>query len=247
MRKSNILFSIVLFFFELNSVFTNNNSKDIKGYQVVKLTPIINNDGSIYEIKNKYEVFYFENLFIYQFFYQFDSTVNGQNLIHEWRNYFFIYHMDSSWGQLYFPRENISNTGERVPVDSMLAKNLFENSKFTTLQSSQPDSTYLDETGNFVKVYSLPVSDSFPEPSKVRFFYSKKFSGFRESLSKSMDTTKSMKLYKIAIEAQGWFYKQYNLTFPKREYLTEIKEIHVDNREELLGYADLYKAKRIEK
>ena len=239
----NILFSITLFFFGLSSGCTSDSSRDMKGYEVVKLTPIVNNDGSINEIKNRYEVFYLNSLFIYQFDYQFDSTVNGQNLIHEWRNNVFIYHKDSSWGQLYYPRENISNTGERVPVDSMLAKNLFENSKFIILQSSRPDSTYSDEAGNFVTMYSLPVSDSFPEPSKARFFYSKKFSGFRESLSKSMDTTKSMKLYKIAIEAQGWFYKQYNLTFPKREYLTELKEIHADNREELLKYADLYKTK----
>jgi hypothetical protein len=234
------LFPLVLFLFKLTSC-KNSQVKLRKGYQIIRTTPLVNNDGSIYEINDKYEVYYLDDVFIYNFYYQFDSAVNGKNLVHESRANIFIYQKDSLWGQLYYPRKNFSNSGRRVSVDSILSKSLFENSKFSFLQISRPDSLYSDTAGNFVKVYNLPVNDSLPEQSIARFFYNKNFFDYKESLARSMDTSNNMKLFKIVIEAQGYFYKEYNLAFPKREYLTEVKEIEVENKDEILNYVNRYR------
>jgi hypothetical protein len=56
-----------------------------------------------------------------------------------------------------------------------------------------------------------------------------------------MDNVKGMKLYKSAGSSKRRFYKEYSMTFPPREFVLEMNEINIENRDEILGYFKKYK------
>ena len=56
-----------------------------------------------------------------------------------------------------------------------------------------------------------------------------------------MDNIGGMKLCKILIKVSGGYYKEFKTSFPPRELLQEMKEITIENKDEILGYFKKYK------
>jgi len=218
----------------------NKSETNLTGFSLTYNMPVVNIDGSITEIKSKSDIYYYGNIRSYRLYYQFDSSVDGRNLLREERSRFFIFHKDSLWGRSYENNQQQTRFKEREFVDSILKRNIFESDKFDTLQNKLPDSLYNDSEGSLVKIFTPTVSDSFPEQFKLVFYYNKKFLGLKESFSRAMDNIVGLKLFKISIQAKGLFYKQYNLQFPQREYLMEAKELTIGNKEEIIKYIKRY-------
>ena len=74
------------------------------------------------------------------------------------------------------------------------------------------------------------------EKFDLYFYYTKDLKDISETFSRKMDNVKGMKLHKILVKVSGGFYKEYNITFPPRELLQEMKEITIENKDEIMNY-----------
>jgi hypothetical protein len=202
----------------------------------------VNQDGSINEIENKYDVYFYRDIIMYRMYFLYDSSSNGQNLIHEQRTKYFIFTKGSVWGNFYASNPNQKILEYKGLVDSVVRLNSFDFNKFDTLKNKKPDSAYFDNNGGtFVKIYTPATSDSFPETFKIKFYYTEEHLDIEQYLSKAMDNETRMKLTKISVEAQGWFYKQYNVQFPPRKFIMEMRQLNIENKDEIFSYFKKYK------
>jgi hypothetical protein len=239
------IFAIVFFYNDFNSCDSKPKNHRLQAINVAYTLPIVNKDSSITEAKNSYDIFYFEDMILYRFVYRFDSSVNGETLLQEKRKYFFALHKDSLFGYTYDPNPNKRLSDGRFSADSVLKFNTFQNTKVDTLANLKPDSSFYDK-GDLRVVYFHPDNklhpeEPHPEDFDVYFYYTRKLNGVKETFTQKMDNVPGMKLFRILIIASGGYYPEYKMSFPKRGMLYEMKEIQVENREEILHYFDKYK------
>ena len=247
MILNNIIIAfITLLFSNLNSFICRNfhTREKLKAINLIKKTPVIDRDNSLIMMEEYYNVYYYEDFIMYKLNYTFDSLNNHEHVLQEIRSFFLVFHKDSTNGYVYFIKpDNVLNYNRRVNRDSVLKVHKFESDVYDTLLNFKPDSTYQDKD-EVVRVYKDP-----PPPNSVKqtekfnlyFYYTKKLKEVPETFSKKMDNIRGMKLCKILIKVSGGYYKEFNTSFPPRELLQEMKEITIENKDEILGYFKKYK------
>ncbi|HEX6847440.1 MAG TPA: hypothetical protein VF144_10690 [Chitinophagaceae bacterium] len=194
-------------------------------------------------IETHYNVYYYNDLIMYEFFYEFDSLVDNRTALQEIRRFFFVFQKDSSYGHKYFPNSNVNlDHNKRVKIDTELLSHKFESNIYDTLINYKPDSLY-NHKDEIIRVYKNPPSANSVSQEKhdLYFYYTKKLKDVPETFSKKMDNIKGLKLTKILIKVSGGYYKEFNMTFPARELLQEMREISVSNKDEIVGYFKRYK------
>lgn len=223
-------------------------SEKLTAISLIKKTPIVNWDKSLTTLEIYYTVYYYKDLVMYKFNYEFDSLYNHETVLQEMRYFYFVSHKDSAYGYKYFAKPNPPvNINERVNKDSLLITDKFESNLYDTLINFKPDSVY-NNKNELIKVYKDPPS---PNPAKMvekfdlYFYYSKDLKDIPETFSRKMDNVKGMKLYRILVKVSGGFYKEYNITFPSRELIQEMKEITIENKDEILNYFRKYQQQEL--
>ena len=107
---------------------------------------------------------------------------------------------------------------------------------------------FINMEGGIVKVFNNPPSANPEQQSEkfdLYFYYTKKLKEIPETFSKRMDNEKGMKLVKILVKARGGFYKEFNTTFQPREHFLEMKEIPIENKNEILHYLRRYQEQKM--
>jgi hypothetical protein len=216
---------------------TNRQARAISMHYII---PVVGADSSITNVEQKYQKYFLDDFIMYRFYYSYSSNLSGKNLLQEERFRYFVFHKDSTQGWLYDPNPVHSIPDGRYPVDSVFKINSIKNDRVDILSATRPDSVFYLENGDKVKRYK-PLPDSAqPEPYTLRFYYTKGLQGINEQLSVKMDNEPGMKLYRISITSDGWYYERYKMKFPAREYLMEIRELPPEKNPEVLNYFDQY-------
>lgn len=213
----------------------------VRAVHVISNLPVVGWDSSITEVNTYYDVFYYRNFIMYSFLYRFDSIVNGKRLLQEYRNYFFVFRKDSLFGYVYYPKLNHTMPEGRLSVDSVLTSSSYESNVYDSLLYLKPDSSYYNAEKNLVRVYHHPPKKGNPENYNLFLYYTTKLKGVKETFSKKLDNVKNMKLFRIRILADEAYHEEYKMTLPKREILLEMKEIPIENQEQVLSYFNEYK------
>ena len=242
------LLIIVVAYIENFSCGIKSESDKLTAISLIQQTPIINRDSSVTIIGGTYNVYYYNEILMYKFNYRFDSMVNNQLVFQETRSFYFASHKDSAYGYRYMIKLDKANTDNvRYKRDSLLKFYSFESSIYDTLINFKPDSIYKQE-GEIIKVYNNPLSANSIQQSEkfdLYFYYTKKLKDIPETFSKKMDNEKGMKLVKILVKARGGFYKEFNTNFQPRELLLEMKEISIENKEEIMHYLKRYQEQKV--
>lgn len=242
MILNNIILSIIIILLG-ESKFLNcgdqHASEKLTAIRLTKKTPIVNWDKSLTTLEIYYTVYYYKDFVMYKINYEFDSLFNGESVLQEMRYFFFVSHKDSTHGYKYFVKPNPPiDINQRVNKDAVLIPNKFESHLYDTLINFKPDSVY-NNKNQIIKVYKDPPSPNparMVEKSDLYFFYTKDLKDISETFSRKMDNVKGMKLNKILVKVSGGFYKEYNMTFPPRDLLQEMKEITIENKDEIMHY-----------
>lgn len=251
MILNNIILTTVLLILSEAKLLNCKNQNDLEKLTAITLTkktPIMNWDNSLTMIESYYNVYYYGDFIMYKINYEFDSLVEDQAVLQEMRHFFLVFHRDSSYGYKCFPKPNSNlDSNQRVKTASEISSDKFESHVYDTLINFKPDSTY-NNKDEIIRVYKNPPSgNAVPQPEKhdLYFHYTKKLKGVPETFSRKMDNIKGMKLTKILIKVSGGYYKEFNMTFPPRELLQEMKEINVENKDEIMNYFKKYQERRL--
>lgn len=233
---------IILFTWNAKPIHSSKNDfKKITAINLIYKMPVVMWDSTIKVLETTYNVYYYEDLIMYKLNYEFDSSVNRETVLEEKRSYYFVFQKDSIYGFKYFIKPSWESN-QRLNKDSLLKTNKLESNTYDTLVNYKPDSVY-NKRDKIVKVYKDPSNHATNQSEKfdLYFYYSKDLKDIPETFSRKMDNESGMKLYKIIVAARGGYYKEYKLTFPPREFLLEMKEIIIENQEEILRYFKSYK------
>jgi hypothetical protein len=155
---------------------------------------------------------------------------------------FFIFKKDSKYG-IFINSIKDSKKGEKLLVDSFLAKRALKDNRF----SSIPDTTYkLANTtlnnGIYIEVF-LPIQKKNENIfDSIIFYYSKKYNSFEYSFSPKLDSLKQRKLFKIRLLFKEKFSPAYNAVIPQREYLYEIEPTSAIFKKAIIKVIEKYKA-----
>lgn len=250
MGINKILLGLLIIIIGKTKPFSDSAEKEmdkVTGISLIKEFPIVNWDSSLNVLESFYDVYYYEDYIMYKLNYEFDSSVNDEMILHERRYYFLVFHKDSLYAYKYLIKPSDQPATERINRDSILKISKFESDVYDTLLNFKPDSIY-NRDDKIVKIYKNPLSAKFPQQPEnfdLYFYYSKELKDIPETLSKKMDNVSGMKLCKIKVAARGGFYKEYNMTFPPREYSQEMKGMTIENEEEILGYFKKYRGEHL--
>lgn len=232
---------LALYIFQA-SLSCTGNKNEIKGISVVYRMPIVNYDSSIVNNESRIEKYFFRDLVMYRYNYNQNNFEDNKLLSSEKRFYYFVFHKDSVKGMLFSPHQVFAMPEGYYQVDSVVKKNRIYNDRVDILASRTPDSVVSLPNGDKIRYYT-PLPDSLqPEPYKLSFYYTKNLPGINESISDKMDNEPGMKLYRISIQSEGWYYEKFKMKFPAREYLMEIKKLEPEESQnpEVLKYLEQY-------
>lgn len=185
--------------------------------------PVIQENGKLYNHQNEFNVFYHNNVHLYEFTDHFDSSQNGKHILSEKRKLYFIHHADSLFG-IMFRLYDTSYTRHRV--DTILNELALQAGPWEEIAKLTRLSTSIDQkTGDLVEVY---INDQVKEKDSAVFYYNKKFKSVKFSFSRNLDSAKGLKLYKIRMIGDETYLPngQY---LPKRESKIELNEMKLDN------------------
>lgn len=239
-------FTIIVLEILLCSISCNNASPkfEVKTIEVRSLSPLM---GETY-----YKIHYSnEHMIMYESQYLRDSSetqfhidssthgiyVEDTLLTHQWRNRFFVFHVDSTYGYRYDPHGLYSTA--RLAVDSELVRTTGTNT-FEAILKLKPDTSLWNKNkSELIEVYILPKEKSKPE-GRVRFFYSTNLNHLPYSLNKQLDSAKKMKFFKISFLFKEFYNEKTKTNFPSTIDETELKESRAENLDEIMRYFEMY-------
>jgi hypothetical protein len=192
-----------------------------------------------------YDVYYYGDIIMYRFQYNYDSIINGQTVLRERRPDFFVFHRDSSFGQTFYAYVDDGNIPGRHRVDSIIRLRTFPNSQFDTLANMKPDSSYVNANGDLVKIFNPEKRKHDPVAATIYFYFTNKLKGVKESLSRKMDTVEGMKLFRIVVKSHPGYSEEYKVLLSPGDMFWEMKEIPIKNPDQVKGYFEKYKREHV--
>lgn len=218
----------------INSCQSLNSVKKIQGIEVTGVTPM----G-----QSSYRSYFNGSLILYQFEYRFDSSVmvmgsNKKQTQSEWRNEYFIFHQDSTYGYNYDPKNPLNNN-LRLKVDSMVNLIKGTNNLDSFCKIRADSSIWNSSKSKLKEVYFFPEAKDEPT-GRVILYYSKDLNNLRESFNRKVDSIKKMKLYRMENRVNQFYSKKDKKLWPPMTDVFEMKEIKSENLEEILSYFQKY-------
>lgn len=208
----------------------------------------INNRLSVSKFDPLYtRIYYYKNQTIIQSNYYYRQIKLGEdtkNKKYYSRYYSFIF-SDSSGKGVVCDSNSFNNT-RIVNKDSMLAKEwVFKTAAENILEDNSHIliSSKINKEGDIEEYYSVTNQKDTSMTGNILLVFSKeKLKGFDYSLSYELESIRKMKLIKTIYVNNARKLPGHNTSIGKIEVLTELKEIKIENKEELLRMYDYAKA-----
>jgi len=148
---------------------------------------------------------------------------------------YFIYNKNCDFGY-YFSKIKDTGSGKKWIVDSFLIK---------YARDKQVFDTPTDSIWPLQKTIKNQQKDSLIFDS-IYYYYTKNLNKLDYTLSKGLDSSKGMKLYKVRLIYASKFSSTYKTTLPVREFRFELREVSVENTEEVLQFIEHFKIRHKE-
>lgn len=211
---------------------------------IVKL-PLVQGDRQYIDFGDTTPIYYFQDLIIYKLPYTFDSskmtyhikteTISQEHILTETRYNYFVYKNGNNNGIWYRSIEQL-DSNKTLTVDSIL-KRVGTPTNLQAIIFSPNDSLLesqsLDNGDILIEKYipKTKLDDSYNDTTLL--YYSKTMKLIQFSLSPFLDSLKNKKLYKLRLAFNEVFSETYSITMPKRDIIYEIREMNVDNIDNL--------------
>ncbi len=220
------------------------NNDDIRAITVTYNLPIINRDGRILNHAAYINLYFHNNLILYQIPYRIDSAYNGKHIETKIVNQFFVCEKNHKEGYIYDEHRLYRN--KKISTDSVLNKFGFTNVK-KFYQLFEKGSLMLvatnknSVTGVLQEIYIPKEKVDISYCDSAFFYFSEKLKEIDFSFIKELDSIKQSKLFRIKLLYNSTFSKEYRVNVSKREFNFEFKEMPVTNSKEILDYFERFR------
>jgi hypothetical protein len=184
------------------------------------ITIVNNNDVSFFNLKDTIHIYSFNNLIIYKLK---PKRVLETNERIDSSEKYLAFKRTNTYGFLFNSNKDI-NDPQKVPVDSILIKEAFGNLNFQNNENFILHET-IKKNGNaeVVEKYYFKLNTDEMLDS-VYHYYTNSFNTDDYSLSKTLDSVKQLKLFKVRLIYNSKKIAKQNMLMPKREYSFEIRK-----------------------
>jgi len=149
-------------------------------------------------IERTYKVFYNEDLIAYRYPFRFDSLVDYEPLVSEFRQAYFVYSKDSAYGYI-FCFNTPSESGQRIHRDSAVSGFSPDKGNLDGLAGKNPDTSYKSKDGKtYVELFKESSDNGLPVPA-VELTYTSGFERIAESISHKLDSARGRKLTSVVV------------------------------------------------
>lgn len=220
------------------------NCDSIRSFKVTQTFPIINNKGKLLSNDTMIAwVYYYRDQILYNSAYEFNFNNSGGIIERtELRYRYFVYTKGCMYGSLFDKYESQYN--KQVLVDSVLnaewtVQSIFDpfiNNSLTLLSTNKDM-----HSGKLNEKYSIRGKEDTSINGTVELNFSSTMGKGGFSFSQNLDSIRNMKLYRVFIVNNSRYIKEYGITLNRIEQFSDLEEVPVKNREEILKYFHLDK------
>lgn len=193
--------------------------------------PILKENGELINVKDSLEIYYYNKQFLIQIPYIYSLENSKEILKKETRFNYFFYLKDSDSGFYFDSHKGVQP--KKLPVDSFMITKTFKNINFYDQNNDSLLLTIKSLTNETLLEKYVPkkkFDQSYPDT--IYLYYSKKFNNIDlYSFSKTLDSSRKMKLFKVEMKYNSQFYEGYKFKFPQREFFFQLKESQKSGRE----------------
>ena len=212
---------------------TSTNNTSIQGVELTFSYPFIQiTKGNLNysNLKDTISIFYYNNYVLYRLpptkRFETDENIPGTEP-------HFLYKKDGVYG-LFF-KTKMDTLGTRISVDSFLVKEGIRGRDFQLPSDSLWKFTgRIKDKSIVLEKYAILKQVSEISLDSIYYYYSKNMEDVEFSFSPHLDSLAGMKLFRIRLLINQKYSPTYNLTFPKREFRFEIKEVPVSDTKDLI-------------
>lgn len=211
------MFSIISFFLA-NIVYSflqgtpEPNTSSIRQLDVRYHIEFFFQDEKVLINDNKFSIYYDGDWRLYKLRYFFDSTLNGKLLKEGYYSYYLVFKKGDKYGYRFDPMAPKNNGSAKI--DSLINKHALGGFTWDKITALTPVSTYDATTDVLEEIYSPAGIDD--NKDTLKFYYSNRFKDYEFSFSRTLDSLKQLKLFKIVAYNAPFYYKETNKNFPER-------------------------------
>ena len=231
---------VVLIYFVLACNFIHSKDTKENTLNMVSLVvqyPYVNGqNGQLTYLRDTITKYHYSDLILYQLVKSRNIETNEKIPGSE---QYFIYESSKPNGYLFKSLKDDTN-GIKLSVDSLLAARAFAGTNF----SLPPDSGWgsfsaqksADQQEKLTEVYFSKKDYGPTAFDSIYYFYNKRLNKLDYTLSRSLDSSRGMKLFRVRLLFNAKESKQYKMVVPKREFLFEIFEPRIVNENEIIDF-----------
>lgn len=231
------------FFIVISTIATQCNNviehQKLKGVEIFHKMEGVDSLGNLHQLSSTYSIFYYDNLEMYKYLYEIDSSDNETIYMRENREAYLIFHKDSSYG---YQIEKLKNgfTNKRVEV-SFIVKSIRIKANLLEFLKLKPQKSLFDSTSQVLReTYNFPATKYNPGGYSVNLFFTKKLQQFPESFFPQLDSMKGMKLFRVETKYHEGFDDAFKINVPAHMSVFEMKEASDEVLKEATTVLDQY-------
>lgn len=193
--------------------------------------PIIDNTGNLLNFKDSLCVFYERDLSLYKFVLIEDNFINNVFTKQVIKYQYFGFKKNEGDG-IFYDSLNVKQF-RNFSVDSVLTTRAFKKVKFYDGNNKILVERLKQDDGQIIEKYVCKEKRDFTYPDTTFIYYSDKLKDIEYSLSRELDSFKSMKVQKMVMLYNAQQYAGMPIKFPERKLSFEMKEVPITNLEEI--------------
>ena len=234
-----ILMATSITFTGCHSQLLNAKKNTIGKYQLEYTMPIVKDDGSVFILNDKIQVFQNNDFSLYRLPHFYTLEKDQKLLKEETRYSVFVFKKGGRFGD-YYKDDSTGSSVKKENVDSVLIQRAF-----STMDFYNPELLNMINRSNdanvITQIYVPKKKEEELGYDSIYVFFNKQAVGIDYSLSKKLDTIANYKLYKFNIICSPFYSKKYSLSFPRQEFifeLTRFNEISTEENKYFKTYTD---------
>jgi len=193
--------------------------------------PIIDNTGNLLNVTDSLCIFYEEDLSLHKFSLVEDNFINNVFTKQVIKYQYFGFRKNEENG-IFYDSLNVKQF-RNFSVDSVLTTRAFKKVKFYDGNNKILVERLKQDDGQIIEKYVCKEKRDFTYPDTTFIYYSDKLKDIEYSLSRELDSLKSMKVQKMVMLYNAQQYAGMLVKFPERRLSFEMKEVPITNLEEI--------------
>lgn len=212
-----------------------NNDRNLHAIKLIVNYPLVQLEkNEVLKLPDTVPIFYFGDYVLYNIPYRETFENSGSLISEEKKNSYFIFRKKDKYGFLLDSLKFNSRTN-KVNVDSFLFQRCYL-ANFDCVYDSLVERLTKKTEEGILKMYIPKKYYGEDYYDSAYYYYSYKFNNIDYVLSKQLDKSNGMKLYKVRLLYNEKVSIKYNFTLPKRELLYKIEKYTISDSEKVLSF-----------